>query len=257
MDGFDRARMLSGMACRISGIVVIVALACAACGQSAAAPGHPGHPGTVLRDAPVAGRALPKASGLPRRPRGAGAYLMARLRVPLRTPFGPVRPRTPFGDPVWVPVLAHHGMHATVLVPARPHARTASLDLRSLALRWTRVRIVVDLGSARMTVMRGVRPLRSFPIGEGTPQTPTPVGRFFVTDRLAFPAGSPYAPLAFALAAHQTHLAPTWVGGDQIAIHPGPMGPVSNGCIHVDLGALSLLRRVAALGTIVTVRARA
>jgi hypothetical protein len=246
--------MLSGMGRRVWVIALIVALVCAACGRASAAP--PERTATVLRDAPVAaGPARPAAALVPARPRGGGAYLMARLRAPLHTRFGTVRPRTQFGDPVWVPVLARHGMRATVLVPARPHARAVSLDLRSLALRWTRVRIVVDLAHARLTVLRGGRSLGSFPIGDGTPATPTPVGRFFVTDRLAFPAGSPYAPLAFALAAHQTHLAPTWPGGDLVAIHPGAMGPISNGCIHVGLPALALLRRVAALGTLVTVRA--
>jgi hypothetical protein len=245
--------MLSGMGRRVLGIALIVTLVCAACGRASAAPVHPA---TVLRDAPVAaGPARPAAAVVPAPPRGGGAYLMARLRAPLHTRFGTVRPRTQFGDPVWVPVLARHGLRATVLVPARPHARSVSLDLRKLELRWTRVRIVIDLARARMTVLRGARSLGSFPIGDGTPETPTPVGRFFVTDRLAFPAGSPYAPLAFALAAHQTHLAPTWPGGDLVAIHPGPMGPVSNGCIHVGLPALALLRRVAALGTLVTVRA--
>jgi hypothetical protein len=33
------------------------------------------------------------------------------------------------------------------------------------------------------------------------------------------------------------------------------MGAVSNGCIHIDLQALALLRRVVPLGTLVTVRA--
>jgi hypothetical protein len=180
---------------------------------------------------------------------------MARLRHPLHTRFGVVRARTRFGDPVWLPVLAHHGEGATVLVPVRPQARLVRMSLGTLQLRWTRIRVVIDLARARLAVLRGSRTLGAFPIGHGTAATPTPVGRFFVTDRLSFPAGSPYAPLAFALAAHQTHLAPGWPGGDLVAIHPGAMGAVSNGCIHIDLQALALLRRVVPLGTLVTVRA--
>ena len=245
------------MALRVWGIAAVCAVACAGCAGASAqqAPSPP--PPTVLRD--VAVSSASPAHGdrfqVPRRPRGAGVYLMARLRRPLHTPYGTVRPKTQFGDPVWVPVVARSGAEATVLAPVRPHARPVRLGLRGLALRWTSVRVVVDLAAARLTVLRDGHTLGSFPIGYGAPETPTPVGRFFVTDRLLFPAGSPYAPLAFALAAHQTHLAPGWPGGDQVAIHPGSMGAVSNGCIHVDLPALALLRRVVPLGTLVTVRA--
>jgi L,D-transpeptidase catalytic domain len=240
------------------GMVFVVAIACTACAGATAAPvPSAAPPPTVLRDVRVsdAGPSHPTSFHVPARPRGAGAYLMVRLRRPLHTRYGTVRPKTQFGDPVWLPVLGRRGSRATVLAPVRPEARAVPISLGTLALRWTRIRVVVDLARGSLAVLRGSHTLGSFPIGHGTPETPTPVGRFFVTDRLLFPAGSPYAPLAFALAAHQTHLAPGWPGGDLVAIHPGPMGPVSNGCIHVDLRALSLLRKVAALGTIVTVRA--
>jgi hypothetical protein len=250
--------MLSGMGFRVWGAAVVVACVCSACAGAAAAPVPAVAPaGTALRDAPVpsAGPSHPTRFAVPARPRGGGAYLMARLRRPLHTRFGVVRARTRFGDPVWLPVLARHGERATVLVPVRPQARPVRISLGTLQLRWTRIRVVVDLARARLAVLRGSRTLGAFPIGHGTAATPTPVGRFFVTDRLSFPAGSPYAPLAFALAAHQTHLAPGWPGGDLVAIHPGAMGAVSNGCIHIDLQALALLRRVVPLGTLVTVRA--
>src|SRR6478752_6676965 len=101
---------------------------------------------------------------------------------------------------------------------------------------------------------RGRPPVGAFPVGQGTALTPTPTGRFFVTDRLQFGFGSPYFPFALGLSAHQTHLSPTWIGGDQIAIHPGPMGHVCNGCIHVGAAAIGILRRIAPLGTYVIVR---
>jgi L,D-transpeptidase-like protein len=245
------------MALRVWGIAAVCATACTACAGASAQPvPSAAPPPTVLHDVRMASSSA--GSGrfhVPPRPRGAGAYLMARLRRPLHTRYGTVRPRTIFGDPVWVPVVSHHGSQATVLAPVRPHARAVPLDLRGLALRWTSVRVAVDLAAGSLRVVRDGRVLGAFPIGYGTPATPTPTGRFFVTDRLRFPAGSPYAPLAFALAAHQTHLAPGWPGGDLVAIHPGAMGAVSNGCIHVGLPALALLRRVVPLGAVVTVRA--
>jgi len=246
------------MAFRVWGIAAVCAVACAACAGGSTQPvPSAAPPPTRLHDVAVSSSSPARPVGLavPARPRGAGVYLMARLRWPLRTSYGTVRAKTPFGDPVWLPVVSRRGAEATVLAPVRPHARPVRLDLSGLALRWTSVRVVVDLAAGSLRVLRDGRTLGSFPIGYGTAATPTPVGRFFVTDRLLFPAGSPYAPLAFALAAHQTHLAPGWPGGDQVAIHPGPMGAVSNGCIHVGLPALALLRRIVPLGTLVTVRA--
>jgi hypothetical protein len=246
------------MAFRVWGIAVVCTLACAACAGGSTQPvPSAAPPPTVLRDVVVSAASPGQPAGfrLPAKPRGAGVYLMARLRRPLRTPYGTVRPKTRFGDPLWLPVVARNGADATVLAPVRPHARPVRVSLRGLALRWTSVRVVVDLAAGRLRVLRGGRTLGSFPIGSGTTATPTPTGRFFVTDRLRFPAGSPYAPLAFALAAHQTHLAPGWPGGDLVAIHPGSMGAVSNGCIHIGLPGLALLRRVVPLGTLVTVRA--
>jgi len=243
---------------RVGLTLVGTALACAACAGASAAQ-HPAsvhHATAVRQDSAPPAAAIRKAVGwrVPARPSGRGAYLMARLRHTLHTRFGPVKPKTRFGQPVWVPVLRYHGARGALLVPLGPSGRIVHASLRRMPLRWTRTRVVVNLALSRITVLRGRRRLGSFPIGQGTSETPTPVGRFFVTDRLIFPPGSPYTPFAFGLSARQTRLASTWVGGDQIAIHPGPLGRVSNGCIHVPLLAIALLRSAAPLGTIVTVR---
>jgi hypothetical protein len=246
------------MVVRVWVAFVLVAVLCGACagGGSSTRSAAPAT-GLVAADAtPPAGEPSATAAPwhAPARPHGAGAYLMARLRRPLHTRFGVVRPQTQFDRPVWVPVLRHRGPRATLLVPLRPYGRVVHADVRALALRWSRIRVMVDLADSRLTILRGNRALGAFPIGQGTPLTPTPTGRFFVTDRLPFGLGSPYFPFALGLSAHQTHLAPTWIGGDQIAIHPGPMGHVSNGCIHVGPAAIRLLRHIAPLGTYVIVR---
>jgi hypothetical protein len=254
--GVAPARILYSMLVRVWVALLVVVVLCGGCAgggssERSAAPAA----GIVAVDAaePVPGAAAEKWHA-PARPRGAGAYLMARLRRPLHTRFGVVQPKTQFDGPVWVPVLTHRGSQARLLVPLKPSGRVVRADVGSLALRWSRIRVIVDLATSRLTILRGKRALGAFPIGEGTPLTPTPTGRFFVTDRLQFGFGSPYFPFALGLSAHQTQLAPTWIGGDQIAIHPGPMGRVSNGCIHVGPAAIRILRHVAPLGTYVIVR---
>ncbi len=51
------------------------------------------------------------------------------------------------------------------------------------------------------------------PAATGAPSTPTPVGRYFVSDRVPFPAGSTYGTFAFGLSGIQTHLPAGWTGG--------------------------------------------
>jgi L,D-transpeptidase catalytic domain len=243
------------MVVRVRVAVVMAALLCSGCAGGSSERSAAPAAGVVAVDAapPVQPVAADRWHA-PARPRGAGAYLMARLHRPLHTRFGLVRSKTQFDGPVWVPVLSHRGAHARLLVPLKPYGRVVHADVGSLALRWSRIRVVIDLATSRVTILRGTRALGAFPIGQGTALTPTPTGRFFVTDRLQFGFGSPYFPFALGLSAHQTHLAPTWIGGDQIAIHPGPLGRVSNGCIHVGPAAIRVLRRIAPLGTYVIVR---
>ena len=246
------------MVLRVWVAVVLAVLLCSACaGGGSRKEASAKAPVTAVVAADGAAPLPPVAAQawrVPARPHGAGAYLMARLRRPLHTRFGVVHAKTQFDGPVWVPILSHRGSHASLLVPLRPYGKVVHASVRSLQLRWSRIRVVVNLATSRLVIVRGHRAVGAFPVGQGTALTPTPTGRFFVTDRLQFGLGSPYFPFALGLSAHQKHLSPTWIGGDQIAIHPGPMGHVSNGCIHVGPAAIRVLRRIAPLGTYVIVR---
>ena len=192
---------------------------------------------------------------IPPAPAHGPAYLVARIRRPLHTPFGTVADHSQFGQPVWVPVLRHHADHGRLLVPLGKSGRRVPADLAGMPLQWRRVRVVIDLSAERMVVLAGRHRLGTFPVGKGAPSMPTPTGRFFVTDRLRFGQGSPYAPFALGLSAHVTQLPASWLGGDQVAIHYGAMGAVSHGCIHAGLDAIHVLQRRVGLGTLVTIKA--
>jgi lipoprotein-anchoring transpeptidase ErfK/SrfK len=97
-------------------------------------------------------------------------------------------------------------------------------------------------------------------VGVGRPGSPTPVGRFAVTDKLS---GSTYGPYygccILALSAHQPNLPPGWRGGDRIAIHgtndPASIGAASSaGCPHARDADLRVLMRRVPLGTPVFIR---
>ena len=88
--------------------------------------------------------------------------------------------------------------------------------------------------------------MRTLHVAIGRPGNPTPKGRFSVTDKLRVTdPGSPYGCCVLALTGHQTHLPPSWPGGDRLAVHAtkelSSIGkPASLGCMRVDLGAGAL-----------------
>jgi lipoprotein-anchoring transpeptidase ErfK/SrfK len=225
--------------------------------------GSAGGRGTV---APAtAGTDTPPAVTSPTRPwslpagRPAGAVLIGRVTSPLRTAAGVVMPTTALGNRTWLLILSHHGRHGVALVPTGGDPVPAAVDLSRLRLRWTSVRLDVDLSLLRLFVHRGSRLLGEFPIAAGMAQTPTPTGRFSVTDRVVFPDSGTYGTFALGLSAHQTHLLPGWSGGDQVAIHgtphSGSIGSYASlGCIRVTEAALRVLRRAVPLGAPVTIR---
>jgi hypothetical protein len=242
--------------------LALAALVCAGCaGAGESSPADVAKPSKQLEPLEASAQpappppAKPKKSVVPPAPAHGPAYLVAEVRRPLHTRFGTVAPRSQFGQPVWVPVVRHHADRGRLLVPLGKRGRLVAADLGSFPLQWRKIRVVVDLSANRMVVRDGRRRLGAFPIGKGSPSTPTPTGRFFVTDRLRFGQGSPYAPFAVGLSAHVSQLPASWLGGDQVAIHFGAMGAVSHGCIHAGLNAIQMLDRRAALGSLVIIKA--
>jgi hypothetical protein len=107
--------------------------------------------------------------------------------------------------------------------------------------------------------MRGNHAVASFPAAIGASPSPTPTGRFSVTDLVA--TGNPSGPFgwfAFGLSGHQPNLPPGWSGGDQLAIHgtndPASIGTAASaGCLRVSAQALSVLKANVRLGTPVVI----
>jgi L,D-transpeptidase catalytic domain len=244
--------------------VAVAALVCAGCaGAVESSPADAAKPAKQLEPVEAANRsaqpapapAAPAPRVVPPAPAHGPAYLVAEIGRPLHTRFGTVAVRSQFGQPVWVPVVHRRAAHGRLLLPLGKRGRVVGVNLSAFRLQWRKVSVVVDLSADRMVVRDGRRRLGSFPVGKGSPSTPTPTGRFFVTDRLRFGQGSPYAPFAVGLSAHVSQLPASWLGGDQVAIHFGALGAVSHGCIHAGLDAIRLLERRVALGTLVVIKA--
>jgi len=182
-------------------------------------------------------------------------------------PFGPVVARvgnlTRFGSQRALGVVAtQRGRWLAVTEAGVAGNRVVWVDARAGGLRYSRtaLELDVDLSDRTLTARRGNDVVRRVAVGVGAFDSPTPTGRFAVTDKLAGPSFSgAYGCCILALSAIQTSLPRGWAGGNRIAIH-GTLYPtdfghaVSAGCVHAPDADLRWLMRVAPLGTPVVIR---
>ena len=134
-------------------------------------------------------------------------------------------------------------------------ARAGQLRLLSRPLS-----LEVDLSERELIVRDREGPERKISIAVGAPETATPPGDFYVTDKLpGADFGSYYGCCILALSGRQPNLPQGWSGGDRLAIHGSPTPTwgqaVSNGCLHADEADLRYLMRRVPLGTYVHVHA--
>lgn len=160
----------------------------------------------------------------------------------------------------WALELSDDGRFARVPVPYAARPVTGWLRIADLQTASTRVSVIADLSEHRIVVRRGDRVLFRAPAATGAPGSPTPTGRYFVTDRVPFPRGGVLGTFAFGISGIQTRLPAWWNGGDQLAIHgtdaPSTIGgSASAGCLRVSERVLGRLRPLLRLGTPVIVRA--
>jgi L,D-transpeptidase catalytic domain len=226
-------------------------------------------------------RISPRPSALPLRPPRAprpapvrpSGHLVARVRPGFTLalhgrPFGRVVRRldgwTEFGSPRALSVVRTvRGRWLGVMTPELGNGRLAWIDARARAVTYARttLKLEVDLSRRELVVRSGSRISRRIRVGVGRTESPTPTGRFFITDKLRGPDySSAYGCCILALSGRQPNLPPGWTGGDRLAIHgtanPGGIGGrVSAGCLHASTDDLRSLMRSVPLGTPVLIRA--
>ena len=141
-----------------------------------------------------------------------------------------------------------------VQLPMRPNGVTGFIRASAAGITTVRARIEVDVTARRVTLFEDGVEVLSTRAAIGTPRTPTPVGRFYVTQRLVprDPRG-PYGPGAVGISAFSNVLT-GWTQGGPIGIHGTNQpqligGRISNGCIRVVNAAIRRIFRAALPGT--------
>ena len=208
---------------------------------------HAVRPPPVLRAVRDFGARVPPGRRLTLRASPGGAVLTT------------VGARTEFGSPQTFSVAFVKGPWLAVRSTALGNRRLGWVRTRRVRLLNRTLSLEVDL-SKRELLVRNVGVLHRIPVAVGAPDTPTPPGTFFVTDKLrGADFGSYYGCCILALSGRQPHLPRGWSGGDRLAIHGSPVPTwghaVSNGCLHADEADLRYLMKTVPLGTAVRIHA--
>ena len=141
-----------------------------------------------------------------------------------------------------------------VELPQRPNGATGWIPADRVRPYLVDLRLRLDRSGRRLTVLRRGRVIRQLIVGVGRRSTPTPLGSFYVYERLSLanPRGV-YGPGALGISAFSNVLT-GWAQGGPVAIHgtsdPTTIGrDASNGCVHVRNEQMRWLLRVVVPGT--------
>jgi lipoprotein-anchoring transpeptidase ErfK/SrfK len=146
-----------------------------------------------------------------------------------------------------------------VQIPTRPNGVTAWVPAAQVNVETVRTRIVIDLSEKRVTLYRNGRRVLRSTAAIGSAATPTPIGSFYVNQRLIpMDPNGPFGPGAVGISAFSNVLT-GWTQGGPIAIHgtnaPWSIGKaVSNGCIRLPNPVLRKVFAQALNGTPVLIR---
>ena len=170
-------------------------------------------------------------------PKGAVAY---------RTPGGAVLARfgreNVNGYPTYFGVLGKrvgsdcHALWYRVQLPIRPNGAVGWVKAASIRLQPVDLRIEVDVSRRDLKLFRAGRQVLEATVAVGASATPTPIGRYYVNQRLV------------------PRVLTGWAQGGPVAIHgtnePWSIGhAVSNGCIRLRNDTLERLFRIVPAGT--------
>jgi lipoprotein-anchoring transpeptidase ErfK/SrfK len=156
------------------------------------------------------------------------------------------------GRPSVLPVIATSPGWVRVRLAQRPNGSTAWLPASDVTLGSTPYRIVVNSATTQLALYDKGQLVFSAPAGVGTPDDPTPTGKFFVAFDERPPQPNPgYGPFIIVTSAHSMAIADLEGSGDAVIGIHGPLGEdseigtagarISRGCVRLHDQALERL----------------
>jgi sortase A len=206
---------------------------------------------------PVSRRCAPRAA----RPRVAVVRVSAiAYRQPGRTVIAHFGRINVNGAPTTFSMIGCTDRWYRVQLPVRPNGTTGWVRANDVRVLTVNKKIVIHVKAMRLELLQAGRVVFRARIAPGAPDTPTPIGRFYVTERLVpTDPNGPWGPAALGTSAFSPALK-NWVQSGPIGIHgtdqPWAIGhPASHGCIRLLNAAMERLFRLTPAGTPVVIDA--
>jgi lipoprotein-anchoring transpeptidase ErfK/SrfK len=143
-----------------------------------------------------------------------------------------------YGYPSILPVIATAPGWLDVRLAQRPNESTAWIPTSDATISKDHFAIVVDLATTHLSVYERGKQIEDFPAGVGTPNTPTPVGNFFVAMTVPAPSAG-YGPFVLVTSAHSDAITDWDNSGDAIIAIHGPIDAASDALIGTTGAAAS------------------
>ena len=149
------------------------------------------------------------------------------------------------------------GSWIKVRVPMLPNGKTGWVPRNALnVFVLVHTQLVINRAAQQLTLKRNGRTILRAPIGVGKAATPTPAGKFWITE--GFRSDTPaYGPFAFATSAYSNLT--DWPGGGVVGIHGTDQprlvpGRPSHGCIRLHNSDIMRLVPRVPIGTAVLIQ---
>lgn len=160
-----------------------------------------------------------------------------------------------YGQPLTFLVLDQIDDWVQVALPVRPNGSKGWVKIEQVSLKRTPYRLDVAIKSHELRLFKDGEVQKTFPIGVGTAETPTPGGTYYlrVLIKTTKPEGA-YGPYAYGLNGFSPVLKDYKGGDGVIGLHgtndPSSIGKdVSHGCIRLRNEDIRELAKILPLGT--------
>lgn len=252
-------------------VLVVVAVSLAAfvlLGRAGNQPdARPSAPSSSPAATPTAGDPVASVTEAPPEPIDAPASSTVAAvigsEIPVSPAAGAAATRTlpnpqASGAPQIFLVVAQDGGWLQVQLTERPNGSTGWIPASAVELSTTSFALVVSTQANTLDLYDGGSLVQSYSVSTGTGGTPTPKGRFALTELLA-PTNEGYGPYAYGTTAFSDVLNSFGGGPGQIGLHgtddEGSLGTdASHGCIRMSNEDISDLAALLPLGTPIQVR---
>jgi lipoprotein-anchoring transpeptidase ErfK/SrfK len=147
-----------------------------------------------------------------------------------------------------------------VLLPIRPNGASGWIKASDVTMGASEYEIKIELAAHKLTLLKLGQPVLESATVIGTEKTPTPPGKFYITDPVDLQKNpnTGYGVFALGISGYSDVLTSFKGGPGQLAVHgtsnPDQVGQnISNGCVRVPNDVIMQLAMQAPLGTPVTI----